>query len=478
VRKSITLRFNTNIESQEVYIDVEKFETIINNLVGNAFKFTPENGDIGITIQLKQPPLSPFSKGEKNWSPLSRGDTGGCNNNSQFVQITITNTGPGIPTDKIEKIFDRFYQIDDSYTKDEEGTGIGLALTKELVELHHGTIDVHCTGTEKHPPSSPFSKGDLFCTTFKVFLPLGKEHLNKDEIIDTPFFKEAITKFPPKKGGQRGVSISSDEITISQRTELPEQSPRPPIILIVEDNADLRQYIFRSMEQSYRIMEAENGEEGLDMAIKEIPDLIISDVMMPKMDGFEFCAKIKTDQRTSHIPLILLTARAAREDKIEGLETGADDYLSKPFDVNELLVRVKNLIEQRCRLRAHFEREVDFNPSEITVNTIDEQFIMRVVDIIERYMDDMEFNVEKFSKEVGISRRHLNRKLQALTNHSAREFIRIIRLKRAAQLLQKKSDLITQIAYQVGFKNLSYFAECFRKQFGQSPSEYTTQYSK
>ncbi|MBW1895286.1 MAG: response regulator [Deltaproteobacteria bacterium] len=268
------------------------------------------------------------------------------------------------------------------------------------------------------------------------------------------------------------MSISSDEITISQRTELPEQSPRPPIILLVEDNADLRQYIFRSMEQSYRIMEAENGEEGLNMAIKEIPDLIISDVMMPKMDGFEFCAKIKTDQRTSHIPLILLTARATREDKIEGLETGADDYLSKPFDVNELLVRVKNLIEQRRKLRERFSREIFLGPEAIAVSSADEVFLKKAIAITQKHLTEPEFNVNKFSNEIGFSRSQLHRKMLGLTNLVPNHFIRILRLHHAKQLLDKKVATVSEIAYESGFSNLSYFARCFKEQFGQSPSDY------
>jgi YesN/AraC family two-component response regulator len=217
---------------------------------------------------------------------------------------------------------------------------------------------------------------------------------------------------------------------------------------------------------------------GFKKALEKFPHLIISDVMMPVMDGFQLCRKLKSDQRTSHIPLILLTARADIDSKLEGLEFGADDYVTKPFDSKELSVRTKNLLEQRRRLREHFERQVDFHPREITVNSMDEQFMHRAIELIEKHIDDADYTVERFSWEVGMSSRNLSRKLQAITNLSTREFIRTMRLKRAAQLLHKKSDIVTQIAYQVGFNNPSYFAQCFRKQFGISPVKYAAKHSK
>jgi DNA-binding response OmpR family regulator len=247
---------------------------------------------------------------------------------------------------------------------------------------------------------------------------------------------------------------------------------KKPFILIIDDNSDVRRFIRSHLDQDYHILEAADGAEGLQKAIEKMPDLIISDVMMPKMDGIELCRQVKTDERTSHIPVILLTARASGESKVEGLETGADDYITKPFDARELLVRVKNLIEQRRKLRERFRREMSLQPREVTVNSMDEQFLQRALDIVEKHLSDSEFGVETFSKQIGMSRQHLNRKLQALTTHSANDFIRIVRLKRAAQLLEKKSATVTEIAYEVGFNNPAYFAECFRKEFGRSPSQY------
>jgi len=242
--------------------------------------------------------------------------------------------------------------------------------------------------------------------------------------------------------------------------------------LIVEDHVDMRRYMRGYLEQTYGIIEAKDGEEGFIKSTKVLPDLIVSDVMMPKMDGFALCQRLKTDERTSHIPIILLTARADAESRLEGLETGADDYLTKPFDARELQVRVKNLIEQRQKLRERFSRQVGIQPKDITVTSMDEQFLQRAIDVLERHMGETHFSVEDFSHEIGFSQRHLNRKLQALTDLAARDFIRTLRLKRARQLLQKKSATILEIAYEVGFNNPSYFSKCFKEQFGQSPSEF------
>jgi signal transduction histidine kinase/ligand-binding sensor domain-containing protein/DNA-binding response OmpR family regulator len=459
VRKNITLIFRTEIKSQEIYLDKDKYEKIINNLLSNAFKFTLEGGEIGVTIKILNFKHQNTNKFQIPNSKLPITNSQSPVPNSDFVEITISNTGPGISANHLNKIFDRFYQVDDSYTKDGEGTGIGLALTKELVELHHGEIKVESEIDKK--------------TIFTISLPLGKEHLSEDEIVDAIIDSTL-------ENGVRGLSKSLDEITISESSELYEKSGRSPasslpssIILIVEDNADLRKYISGNLDNQYRIFEAENGEEGLERATNEIPDLIISDVMMPKMDGFEFCARIKTDERTSHIPVILITARAAQEDKLEGLETGADDYITKPFDNKELNVRVKNLIEQRRKLRERFARESNFFINNIAHTSTDEKFIKRVMDIISRHISDSKFNIDNLSEKAGLSRMHLHRKILGLFGQSPGDFLRTIRLKRGAELLKEKSGNISEIAYEVGFENPANFSTSFRQQFGISPSEYS-----
>jgi DNA-binding response OmpR family regulator len=256
-----------------------------------------------------------------------------------------------------------------------------------------------------------------------------------------------------------------------------------PLILIVEDNTDLRNYIRENFEKSYLVLEAVNGQEGMEECIKAIPDLVISDVMMPKMDGFELCKKIKLDERTSHIPVVLLTARASIESKIEGLETGADDYLSKPFNPQELQIRVKNLIQQRSKLQEKFIHDFwkeNKSPNLIIpssqLSTLDKKFLQKALDAVERHISDPDFNIERFGREIGFSRQQMHRKFKALVDQSATEFIRTIRLKKAAELLSKKSGTIGEIAFDVGFNTLSYFTKCFQEQFGVKPSEYPEKY--
>jgi len=245
-----------------------------------------------------------------------------------------------------------------------------------------------------------------------------------------------------------------------------------PLILIVEDNTDVRNYIKGYLDKEYRLMEAKDGEEGLQLSFEQIPDLIISDVMMPKLDGFQLCEKIKTDDRTSHIPLILLTAKASGQDKIEGLETGADDYIMKPFDAKELQVRVKNLIEQRKKIIKHFKKQDLFELSNLNIKSRDKEFISKAIEIINEHISNENFDVNTFAKEIGLSRVQLHRKLVALIGHSSSDLIRIIRLTKATKLIQNNFGNISEVALEVGFNNPANFAKAFRAHFGVSPSEY------
>jgi len=432
--KGIELKFQSAQDYIIAYIDQDKIENIFYNLLSNALKFTPEGGIVSCKIQF-------------------------VNLKSKIV-ISVTDTGIGIPPDRLDKIFNRFYQVDDSYTREHEGSGIGLALTKELVDLHHGKIVVQ----------SELNKG----TTFTVYLPLEKAHLKPEEIVAETLVEEIkpeISKLEFEEPPEGSKSARSD---LRPSRGLPEPYYRKalPIVLIVEDNRDMRSYMQDCLASDYRVIEAVDGEDGLHRAIDKIPDLIISDVMMPKMDGFELCGRLKSDERTSHIPIILLTARASAESKIKGLELGADDYLIKPFDRTELLVRAKNLTEQRRKLREKFSRDIFLHPSEIAVSSYDQRFLRRAMEIIEQHLSNPDFDITTLTREVGMSRMQLHRKLLALTNKSANNFIRSLRLKRAAELLRQHYGNVAQIAYEVGFNNPSYFAECFRKQFGKLPSEY------
>jgi DNA-binding response OmpR family regulator len=241
----------------------------------------------------------------------------------------------------------------------------------------------------------------------------------------------------------------------------------------VEDNEEVRRYICESFRGYCRVLEATHGLEGLRKATEAVPDLIISDLMMPKMDGLELCRHLKTSERTSHIPVILLTARASVESKLDGLETGADDYVTKPFHPQELRARVRNLIEGRKNMRLRFGREVTLQPKDISITSADEKFLQNAISVVERHISDADFSVEALETEMAMSKMQLYRKLKALTDQSPSEFVRTLRLKRAASLISQRSGNISEIAYEVGFNNLSYFAKCFKELFGVTPSEYT-----
>ena len=420
--KNIKYFFYPEVTELAVYIDAEKIEKVVHNLLSNAFKFTKEGGEI--ILYLKQ--------------------------DGKQCSISIKDTGVGIPADQLDRIFDRFYQVDSSKTREYEGSGLGMALAKELVELHHGTISVE----------SLEGKG----TTFTVRLLLGKDHLNKDEITDLDNFRrsELVYEDLPAE--------SSNEIE-NEKSIVPSEDHQP-ILLIVEDNADMRHYIGNTFSDHYKVIMAANGNEGIGKAEEVIPDLIISDVMMPEMDGYRFCEHIKSNELTSHIPVILLTAKADRESKLTGLETGADDYLSKPFDADELKLIVRNRIEERRKLRERFSREITLEPKQISITSLDEKFLTKVLGIIEEHMDDELFSIEELSREASYSNMHFYRKIKALAGQTPSQFLRTIRLKRAAELLSKNSDNVTQIAYSVGFNSLSYFNKCFKEQFGVTPGQF------
>lgn len=412
------------------WVDEDKLEKIVNNLLSNAFKFTPEKG----VVQVVAVPIINDGKAK--------------NGKNNYLKITVMDSGKGIPASELKKVFDRFYQVDDSVSKERSGTGIGLALTKELVEVHHGEVFA----------TSEAGKGSVFT----VILPIDKECYNEDEVVaqDEQFIKVHKPIFNTKP---EDVEAEINGAPIKKGL---------PQLLVVEDNKDIRTYIKKQLQDEYSVTEAIHGEDGLKKAVKNIPDLIISDVMMPKVDGMELCAKLKQDERTSHIPIILLTAMASQTAKIKGIETGADDYIIKPFDREELRVRVKNLIAQRKQLRERYSRQVTLQPKDIAVTSTDERFLEKVIQILEEHLDDSAFSVADFGREIGMSRTQLFRKMQALTNQSASDFIRDFRLKRAAYLLKNKVGNVSEVAYQVGFGNLSYFAKCFKELFGKAPSEY------
>ncbi|MBK9099542.1 MAG: response regulator [bacterium] len=424
-RKRITLKFNSVEDEIIVYLDKDKIEKIVTNILSNAFKFTADGGSVETNVS----------------------------RNENYIDISISDTGIGIPKEKMSKIFDRFYQLDGSHTREQEGTGIGLALTKELVELHKGKIDVQ----------SEEGKG----ATFIVKIPLGKEHLKPEEISEVDQEQEY------EKEEERRNYYEETENKSEQRIDIEFLGKEElQLLLIVDDNSDVRNYIKENLNNEYRVLEAVDGEDGWNKSIEQIPDLIVSDVMMPKIDGFKLCEKLKTDERTSHIPVILLTAKAAKEDKLTGYETGADEYLMKPFEPDELRARIKNLIEQRKRLHQHFQKEGFFELNQTKITPVDKKFLQQAYSIISQNISNESFSVEVFAENLSVSKSLLHKKIVTLTGESPVEFIRRIRLNRAAKLIENKFGNLSEIALEVGFNNPSYFAECFKKQFGIPPSQY------
>ncbi|MCA0232438.1 MAG: response regulator [Bacteroidetes bacterium] len=413
--KNILFQYQQSREHQFAYFDADKIEKITTNLLSNAFKFTPENGRIQIRA---------------DYSDTS-------------LLIEIKDYGIGIDKERLPKIFERFYQIDDSTQRNYEGTGVGLALVKELVEVLGGTISV----------ASELGRG----TTFNINLPT--EFLDKkpESTTNTLHFNNTA-KIP-------------DNVVENKTTNEEEY----PVLLIVEDNADLRAYIRSQFESTFFIIEAKDGKDGLEKALETIPDLAICDLMMPHLDGFEFCKQLKIDMRTSHIPVVMLTAKAAIEDRLVGLELGADDYLSKPFNTDELQIRVRNLIKIRENIRQKYNTPklltTEVEPA-IQPQIHDQEFLEKINHVLEKNISNSAFEMENLAKSLSISSTQLRRKLKALTNQTIIEYVRNYRLDKAAQMLKNGEGGVSEIAYKVGFESLSYFSKVFQERFQQSPSEW------
>jgi signal transduction histidine kinase/DNA-binding response OmpR family regulator len=392
--------------------DQDKLEKIAYNLLSNAFKFTPGQGSVVFM----------------------------CRHAEQKLIMEVSDNGRGIDPRHLPHIFDRFYQATDHHAA-YEGTGIGLSLVKELVSLMEGSIDV---------ASEPGKR-----TTFTVTLPIVPL---ESGIGENPTVSSLGKTYHGNKPDTSPVETNADE---------------KETILVIEDNADMRGFIREQLTREYRIIEAVQGIEGFALACREIPDLIISDIMMPEMNGIALCEAIKKDERTSHIPMIMLTARDGRESKIEGLETGADDYLIKPFDSHELSARIRNLIAQRQQLRKKYSQQIVLQPKNITISSVDNLFLEKVESTIEKYLSQARFGVPQLQDALSMSKTQFHRKMKALTDQAPGEFLRNYRLKRAAQLLEQQGGNVTEIAFAVGFGSLSYFTRSFKDLFGKSPSEYS-----
>jgi signal transduction histidine kinase/ligand-binding sensor domain-containing protein/DNA-binding response OmpR family regulator len=443
-QKELELVFRSGLEQEEIilFVDPRKMEDVMSNLLINAFKFTPCGGKIEVEIKCNGKEDENFPQG--------------------YVEISVSDTGPGIPTDQLPNVFDRFYQADSTYEYHQKGSGIGLALCKELVELHNGTIGV----------ISPEGQG----STFYIRLPLDPAASDSDDPVasdpDIDFTvreQMALEMIAEEECDGKNDKDSDPDFPLTIEPET--TADKREIILVVEDSADMRQYIKQALETDYMVLEAKDGNEGIEMAQSVIPDLIVSDVMMPGKDGNELCRTLKGDVQTSHIPIILLTAKASEENILEGLETGADDYVTKPFSTTILAARIKNLIDLRSQLQQNFKRELSLRPVKTSVSAIDREFLKDLQKVMKENISEPDFNVEEMCKKLYLSNTTLYRKIQALCGLTPTEFIRSYRLKQAVQLLKNGFGSVTEVAFEVGFSSRAYFTKCFREKFHQLPSE-------
>jgi signal transduction histidine kinase/DNA-binding response OmpR family regulator len=410
------------------YYDPDILEIILNNLISNAIKFTPENGTVTIII---------CRHTDKD--------------NADHLELVVSDTGIGIPEDKLPYIYDHFYRIETKSLSHSQGSGVGLAYVRELVRLHKGLIRV------KSIPD----KGTVFSLRF----PCGEKHLSAEKAVHE---KKVLPGGRPVLPFRNPYYVPAKNISDHFASDL-----NKPWILVVEDHTGLRDFIAGILENEYRIIHSSNAGEGIQKATEFIPDLIVSEVTLPGTDGYELCEKLKNSEKTSHIPVILLTGSAVSQDKITGLGTGADDYIVKPFKTRELKARVDNLIESRRKLREKFSSGNVINPGEILVNSRDNIYMNKLLDVVNKNIGNHEFSVNDLGKEVGMSKSQLHRKLKALVNMSATRFIRTVRMHRAMELLQNDAANIAEIAFMVGYDDPGYFTKSFRNFFGKLPSEVT-----
>jgi signal transduction histidine kinase/ligand-binding sensor domain-containing protein/CheY-like chemotaxis protein len=415
-KKGIQFSFSSNVDSLEIYFDRDKIEKILFNLLSNAFKYTHDNGMVSVGV---------------TYNPSVNNEGDGS------LAIEVKDTGIGIPADQHEKIFERFFQTDVPESMVNQGTGIGLAITKEFVKLHNGIITV------KSEPD----KGSCFT----VLLPAKK--------IYEPSTRSFTNPVPAEEAEQ--VILEESQHSGKKKT-----------IIIVEDNEDLRFYLKDNLKAQYHVEEAVNGKEGWEKIKQLNPDLVVSDIMMPLMDGVELARKIKSETLTAHIPVILLTAMGSEEKQLEGLKVGVNDYITKPFTFEILASRIRNLLAQQKLLQKRFQRQIEVNPAEVTVTSVDEKFLKQALEIVEKHIDDPDFSVEDLSKAMFMNRVTLYRKILSITGKTPIEFIRSIRLKRAAQLLQRSGKTVAEVAYEVGFNNPKHFTKFFKEEFKVTPSQY------
>ncbi|MFQ5571263.1 MAG: response regulator [Rhodothermales bacterium] len=428
-RKEITVTFDAPPESVFLDVDPEAIVKVFTNLLSNAFKFTPPGGRVRVECRRSK---------------------------KEGVDLLVQDTGPGIPAEALPHVFERYYQAELAYTPDQIGMGIGLALSRELVQLHGGTIGVEST----------VGQGSLFAVALPTRTVSG-EDIVQDQGRQDDLFRTAR---------HVATSVEQDYVTEQQKPDIPlmdENDEDRTVVLIADDNPSIRALVRSRLEPEYRVLEARNGKEGMECARQCLPDLVITDVMMPEMDGYAFVRALRQDPELDFIPIIMLTVKASADNKLEGLREGVDDYLTKPFEVRELQARVRNLIATRERLRERFMQEAAALPKpDASVMSSDQRFLERARAVVEAHLSDASFSVEKMASELALDRSTLYRHLRSLVDQSTVDFVRSIRLERAAQLLAGRTGTVSEIAYGVGFKSVAYFSTCFSKKYGITPSAY------
>ena len=421
-KKSIHFSFSTALTELSMEFDQEKLRKIVYNLLSNAFKFTRNNGKIDVLLSLSQSPSE----------------------DKKFLEITVKDTGIGIPESDLKKVFERFYRVEHPDNANQTGTGVGLHIVSEYVKLHQGDISVKST----------MGKG----SAFTVLLPVN-QHVHEEIITQT-------------------LAMPEEKVAFEELKAHTEEKNKLPLMLVVDDNEDFRHFITALFNDAFRMLEAPDGEVAFKLILDRVPDIIICDVMMPKVDGLELCRLVKHDMRISHIPIILLTAKAGDENKYRGLEAGAEDYIAKPFNMEMLTLKVNNIMERQRKTRDQFRKKVEVTTAEVEITSLDEKFVRKAVTLVEANISNPEFLVEDLCREMGMSRVYFYKKILALTDKTPSEFIRFIRLKRAADLLEKSQLFVNEVAFQVGFNDPKYFRKYFKDEFGQSPNEYKKKFTE
>lgn len=438
-KKHIRFTFEHAMEQLPVWVDLNNFDKVLMNLLSNAFKYTPDDGEIQVRLS-------------------TGNDTVRRDSLKNYVEISITDTGIGINKDQIERIFERFYQIDNDVTQSNFGAGIGLHLSRSLVQLHHGVLFAE-------------NREEGSGSRFVIRIPQGAAHLRADELEQIENTELAVRPLSVKP--KKAALVDTIE---ENGIEVKKVKPKTRIkVAVVEDEEEIRSYLQSELADDYLVQTFSNGKEAYERILIDTPDLLISDVMMPDMDGLTLCRKLKQHPLVNHVPVVLLTAKSKPEDRLEGMETGADAYMVKPFDIELLKHTIANLITNRSMLRNKFtgtQQQAD-KQNKIVIKSGDEKLMAKIMKVVNEHLADSDFSVEKLAYEVGLSRVHIHRKLKELTNQSARDFIRNVRLQQAASLLASEQRLtVSEIAYAVGYTNLSHFSTSFKEMYGVSPKEY------